>query len=76
MDLHGLQAAEVEVISIKISTLYSQISALAREQTVAVLCDRLELLYRTAAHLSFTRPDGSMAAKFVYLDMEDTATWT
>jgi len=33
--------AEIEVVSIKISTLYSQISPLAREHTVAVLSDRL-----------------------------------
>ncbi|MGO8688377.1 MAG: proline dehydrogenase family protein [Thermoguttaceae bacterium] len=71
LNLQGLQAAEVEVISIKISTIYSQISPLARDHTVATLCDRLELLYRTAAHLRFTRPDGDTAAKFVYLDMEE-----
>jgi RHH-type proline utilization regulon transcriptional repressor/proline dehydrogenase/delta 1-pyrroline-5-carboxylate dehydrogenase len=71
LNLQGLQSPEVEVISIKISTIYSQISALARDHTVAVLCDRLELLYRTAAHLTFTRPDGGTAPKFVYLDMEE-----
>ena len=70
-NLQGLQSAEVEVISIKISTLYSQISALAREHTIATLCERLELLYRTAAHLRFTRPDGAVVPKFVYLDMEE-----
>ena len=71
MNLQGLQLPEVEVISIKISTLYSQISPLARDHTVATLCERLELLYRTAARLTFTRPDGSVVPKFVYLDMEE-----
>lgn len=71
MNLEGLQAPEVECVSIKISTLHSQISALAREQTVATLCERLEVLYRTAAHLTFKRPDGSVVPKFVYLDMEE-----
>jgi RHH-type transcriptional regulator, proline utilization regulon repressor / proline dehydrogenase / delta 1-pyrroline-5-carboxylate dehydrogenase len=71
MNLQGLQTPEVECISIKISTLYSQISALARDHTIATLCDRLELLYRTAAHLRFQRPDGSEMPKFVYLDMEE-----
>jgi RHH-type proline utilization regulon transcriptional repressor/proline dehydrogenase/delta 1-pyrroline-5-carboxylate dehydrogenase len=66
-----LQAPEIECISIKISTLYSQISALAREDTVATLCERLELLYRTAAHARFRRPDGTEVPKFVYLDMEE-----
>ena len=56
--LLGLQWPEIEVVSIKISTLYSQISPLAREHTVAVLCDRLERLIRTADRARFTRPDG------------------
>ena len=49
----------------------SQISALAREHTVNVLCDRLERLIRSAARIPFTRPDGSTVPKFVYLDMEE-----
>lgn len=69
--LEALQMPEVEVVSVKISTLYSQISALAREQTLAVLCDRLELLYRNAARQRFRRPDGAEVPKFVYLDMEE-----
>jgi RHH-type proline utilization regulon transcriptional repressor/proline dehydrogenase/delta 1-pyrroline-5-carboxylate dehydrogenase len=69
--LQALQWPEIEVVSIKISTLYSQISALAREHTVATLCDRLERLFRTAAHMTFIRPDGTKVPKFVYLDMEE-----
>ena len=69
--LQALQWPEIEVVSIKISTLHSQISALAREHTVATLCDRLERLFRTAAHMSFTRSDGAKVSKFVYLDMEE-----
>jgi len=69
--LEALQLPEVEVISVKISTLYSQISALAREHTLRVICDRLELLYRQAARLQFVRPDGIRVPKFVYLDMEE-----
>ncbi len=69
--LHGLQWPETEVVSIKISTLYSQISALAREHTVAILCDRLERLLRTADRARFERPDGTVIPKFVYLDMEE-----
>ena len=69
--LHGLQWPEIEVVSIKISTLYSQISALAREQTVATLCDRIERLIRTAQRSRFTRPGGEVVPKFVYLDMEE-----
>jgi RHH-type proline utilization regulon transcriptional repressor/proline dehydrogenase/delta 1-pyrroline-5-carboxylate dehydrogenase len=69
--LEALQLPEVEVLSVKISTLYSQLSGLARERTVRILCDRLETLYRTAARLRFTRTDGSSVPKFIYLDMEE-----
>jgi RHH-type proline utilization regulon transcriptional repressor/proline dehydrogenase/delta 1-pyrroline-5-carboxylate dehydrogenase len=69
--LEALQLPETEVFSIKISTLYSQISPLAREHTIATLCDRLEVLYRTAVRMEFTRADGSIAPKFIYLDMEE-----
>ncbi len=69
--LHALQLPEIEVVSVKISTLYSQLSGLAREHSIAVLCDRLELLYRAAAHATFERADGSRVPKFVYLDMEE-----
>ena len=69
--LAALQLPEVEVLSVKISTLYSQISALAREHTLQVLCDRLEILYRNAGHLRFRRADGTEAPKFIYLDMEE-----
>jgi RHH-type transcriptional regulator, proline utilization regulon repressor / proline dehydrogenase / delta 1-pyrroline-5-carboxylate dehydrogenase len=66
-----LQLPEVECVSIKISTLYSQISTVAREQTVDTLMGRLELLYRAAARYRFRRRDGSEVSKFVYLDMEE-----
>ena len=69
--LAALQRPEIEVMSVKISTIYSQISALARQHTVDVLCDRLELLYRAAAKGRFTRADGAVVPKFVYLDMEE-----
>ncbi|TWU29285.1 proline dehydrogenase family protein [Bythopirellula polymerisocia] len=69
--LAALQRPELEVLSIKISTIYSQISPLAREHTVSVLSDRLELLLRAAAKYQFERHDGVRVPKFVYLDMEE-----
>ncbi len=69
--LDALRLPEVEVLSVKISTVFSQISALAREHTVGILCDRLETLYRAAAAERFVRADGASVAKFVYLDMEE-----
>jgi RHH-type proline utilization regulon transcriptional repressor/proline dehydrogenase/delta 1-pyrroline-5-carboxylate dehydrogenase len=73
--LQGYMAAlvrpEIEVISVKVSTLYSQISPLARRHAVDVLCDRLELLFRAAAKSRFTRLGGDVVPKLVYLDMEE-----
>jgi RHH-type proline utilization regulon transcriptional repressor/proline dehydrogenase/delta 1-pyrroline-5-carboxylate dehydrogenase len=69
--LTALQQPEIEVISVKISTIYSQISPLAREHTIDVLSDRLELLFRAAAKATFIRRDGTKVPKFVYLDMEE-----
>lgn len=69
--LEALQHPETEVFSVKISTLYSQMSPMAREHTIAVLSDRLERLYRSAARSVFTRSDGTQVPKFIYLDMEE-----
>ncbi len=69
--VQALQCPDIEVISVKISTIYSQISALSREHSIDVLCDRMERLYRAAAQERFRQVDGSEVAKFVYLDMEE-----
>ncbi len=69
--LAALQRPEIECMSVKISTIYSQISSIARRHTVKVLCDRLELILRAAARETFVRPDGNQVGKFVYLDMEE-----
>jgi len=69
--LRALQQPELECLSIKISTIFSQISSLAWENSVATLCDRLEQLYREADSMRYTRPDGLEVPKFVYLDMEE-----
>lgn len=69
--LEAMQHAETEVFSVKISTLYSQMSPLAREHTIATLSDRLERLYRSAARATFIRSDGTQVPKFIYLDMEE-----
>jgi len=66
-----LQRPEIEVISVKISTIYSQIMPIARDHTVHELGDRLELLFRAAMRGEFRRGDGTIVPKFVYLDMEE-----
>ena len=69
--LAALSLDEIEVVSVKISTIDSQISTVARSFTIENLCDRLSLLYSAAAEGTFVRSDGSRVPKFVYLDMEE-----
>ena len=66
-----LRNPEIEYISIKISTIYSQIHSLAFEHSVKILKERLSLLYRIARDNRFIRKDGTMVPKFVNLDMEE-----
>ena len=68
--LEALHMPEIEVVSIKISTIFSQTSPLAQKHTIAVISDRMETLYRTAARARFTHADGTVVPKFVYMDME------
>jgi RHH-type proline utilization regulon transcriptional repressor/proline dehydrogenase/delta 1-pyrroline-5-carboxylate dehydrogenase len=69
--LAALQLPEIEVVSVKISTIYSQIQPIERDKSIAHMCDAMELLYRASSKESFTRIDGSVVPKFVYLDMEE-----
>ncbi len=71
MYLEDLRNPEIEYISVKISTIYSQISSLAFEHTVAILKERLSRLYRTARSNCYTRGNGVRTPKFVNLDMEE-----
>jgi RHH-type proline utilization regulon transcriptional repressor/proline dehydrogenase/delta 1-pyrroline-5-carboxylate dehydrogenase len=68
--LNDLKNPSVEHISIKISTIFSQIQPLAFDHSVQVLQNRLSQLYRTAAENEFVRQDGTRVQKFVHLDME------
>ena len=61
--LDDLADHEIQYVSIKISTLCSQLNLLARDQTLAILAERLRQLYRAAQRC--TPP------KFVNLDMEE-----
>jgi RHH-type proline utilization regulon transcriptional repressor/proline dehydrogenase/delta 1-pyrroline-5-carboxylate dehydrogenase len=69
--LTDLKDPRIEHISIKISTIYSQIQPLAFDATVDTLYDRLCQIYRTAQENLFVRRDGSRVPKFVTLDMEE-----
>ncbi len=69
--LKDMKDPDIEVISVKISTIYSQISSLAMEHSVDILVDRLTTLYREAKSNRFTRADGTRVPKLVNLDMEE-----
>ena len=69
--LEDLSKPEVEYVSIKVSTIFSQINLLAREESLKILSERLRLLYREAKKYDYVRLDGKKAQKFVNLDMEE-----
>ena len=69
--LSDLEQPDIEYISVKISTIYSQIHLLGWEATLEALAERLRKLYRVAMKHQFTRADGTIVPKFVNLDMEE-----
>jgi RHH-type proline utilization regulon transcriptional repressor/proline dehydrogenase/delta 1-pyrroline-5-carboxylate dehydrogenase len=69
--MEDLKNPLIEYISVKTSTIYSQIQPLAFERTVSVLKDRLSQLYRAAGGHYFVTNDGTKVPKFVNLDMEE-----
>ncbi len=69
--LADLARPDIEYISIKISTLYSQINLLSWDDTLEILTERLRRLYRAAQQHHFVRTDGTRTPKFVNLDMEE-----
>jgi RHH-type proline utilization regulon transcriptional repressor/proline dehydrogenase/delta 1-pyrroline-5-carboxylate dehydrogenase len=68
--LDDLARPEVECISIKISTITSQINLLAWDYTLDRLAERLRQLYRTAMNYQYSL-DEKNHDKFVNLDMEE-----
>ncbi|QDT02539.1 Bifunctional protein PutA [Rubripirellula lacrimiformis] len=64
----ALRLDDVRCMSVKISTMDSQVSSLARQHTIDKVSDRLETLYRTADREIDPSTGNS---KFIYLDMEE-----
>src|SRR5262245_22169493 len=62
---------DVEYISVKVSSVFSQIDLVAFRPTVARVAERLRTLYRTAARHRYQHPDGRVTPKFINLDMEE-----
>ncbi|QKF82635.1 proline dehydrogenase family protein [Halarcobacter ebronensis] len=69
--LDALSNPNIDYISIKISTIYSQINALNFDNTVNVLVDKLSKIYAQAKKYPYIAPDGTKSNKFINLDMEE-----
>lgn len=69
--LELLARPDVEYISVKISSVYSQINLVAFDETVEAIKDRLRVLYRAAQSHRYTLPNGESLPKFINLDMEE-----
>jgi RHH-type proline utilization regulon transcriptional repressor/proline dehydrogenase/delta 1-pyrroline-5-carboxylate dehydrogenase len=69
--LADLANPKVEYISVKVSTLCSQLNLIGWEETLFLLKNRLKKLYRTAMSHEYVRQDGKRVEKFVNLDMEE-----
>jgi RHH-type transcriptional regulator, proline utilization regulon repressor / proline dehydrogenase / delta 1-pyrroline-5-carboxylate dehydrogenase len=69
--LYDLKQPHIEYVSIKISTIYSQINLIAWEKSIEKISERLRLLYREAMKNEYIKPDGKRIAKFANLDMEE-----
>ncbi len=69
--LADLAKPDIEYISVKISTIFSQINLLAWDETVSHIAERLKLLYRAAIKHSLVRAGGQKEPKFINLDMEE-----
>jgi len=69
--LEDLKNPGIDYISVKISTIFSQINMIDFDGTVEHISERLKQLYRAAMKHPVVRPDGSSKAKFINLDMEE-----
>src|SRR5262250_1497910 len=66
-----LAREEVEYISVKVSSVFSQINLVAFRHAVERVKDRLRVLYGQALRHQYRRPDGQRVPKFINLDMEE-----
>ncbi len=69
--LKALTNPNIDYISIKISTIYSQINALDFDYTVDVLVEKLTRVYEQAQKYPYIASDGTKLNKFINLDMEE-----
>lgn len=69
--IRDLKDPDIEYISVKISTIYSQINSFSFDHSVEVLKNRLAALYRVAQKNYYNRSNGVRLQKFINLDMEE-----
>ncbi len=69
--LNALKHPDIDYISVKISTIFSQIAPLAHEWSVSQLIERLSRIYGAAKEHRFKDREGNSHYKFVNLDMEE-----
>lgn len=69
--LQDLESDAIAHISVKVSTLFSQINILDWDQTMEILANRLRRLYRMAKYHTYRNADGRSLPKSVHLDMEE-----
>jgi len=69
--IKALENPDIDYISIKISTIFSQIVPLAHEWSVSKISQRVALIYDAAIKNKFINAEGKEESKFVNLDMEE-----
>lgn len=69
--LKALENPNIDYISIKISTIFSQINPLSFEETIEELVARLSKIYAQAQKYPYTNAKGEQENKFINLDMEE-----
>lgn len=62
---------DVEYISVKVSSIVSQLHLFAFDWTVDLVKERLRTLYRQAMAHQYRHPNGRITHKFINLDMEE-----
>ena len=69
--LKAIANPNVDYLSIKISTIFSQINPLDFDNTVEILVKKLTKVYNQAQKHPYIAPDGTKSNKFINLDMEE-----
>ncbi len=69
--LEDMNTPDIDYVSVKISTIFSQINLLAFDESVEAIAERLRLLYRAAMKHPSVIPDGTQQPRYVNLDMEE-----